>query len=300
MGVTFSCCNKTEVVNGDAATTASSQPAASRSAVGDETKIRGSVFFSALESATPSMRYVPSHVPNYLPRGSVAMDDPASLLRAAPERQKLRQTLMIKQDLDEPTVRVELRGYPGDLTQEELDTCLAFRQALKEKDDPSYREMVDAFKEVEEEPYALCRFLRGRDFDLNATLEMMEGTIATWKEGKPYDFYPTIEGAVGCPAPVFLSLYPYFYSGVGKNGCPVAYLKAGSLSVEGVECVTDLDNVQCYMWCVRMWTSNTRTLLWANPIVFSLSHAGTHSCTSSVKRSRERKLLTPLQFDAKV
>jgi len=219
----------------------------------DETATRESVFYDALQTATASMLYVPSPLPNYHPRGSVAMDDPESLLGSIPSNKKLRQTMIIQQHLDEPQVKLELRGYPGDLTKEEMETCLAFRHALKEKDDPSYKEMVEAFKEVEDEPFALCRFLRGRNFDLNATLAMMDDSLVTWKEGKPHDFYPTIEGAVGCPAPVFLSLYPFFYSGVAKNGCPVAYLKAGGMKVEGVECVTDLDNVQSYMWNAFMY-----------------------------------------------
>jgi len=92
------------------------------------------------------------------------MDDPESLLGSIPSNKKLRQTMIIQQHLDEPQVKLELRGYPGDLTKEEMETCLAFRHALKEKDDPSYKEMVEAFKEVEDEPFALCRFLRGRNF----------------------------------------------------------------------------------------------------------------------------------------
>lgn len=249
MGAVCSCFQKKEPENGTAtAATSTKRAATAKSDTGDETKRRESVFYDALQSATESMQYVPPSIPNYLPRGSVAMDDPDSLLRSRPATQKLRQTLMIKEHLDEPSVRVELRGYPGDLTQEELDTCLAFRKAIKEKEDPSYKEMVEQFKQVEEEPYALCRFLRGKNFDLDEALANMDANIETWKDGKPHDFYPSIEGAVGCPAPVYLSLFPYFYSGVARNGCPVAFLKAGALSVEGVECVTDLDCVAKYMW----------------------------------------------------
>jgi hypothetical protein len=247
MGGALSCCKQKQ--DNVAASKADSNKQQERSAQsGDETKRRESIFYDALQSATLSMMYAPSPLPNYRPRGSVAMDDPESLLRSNRQNVNLRATLMVKQHLDEPTVKVELRGYPGDLTQQEMETCLAFRQALKDQEDPTYKEMTEEFKDVEEEPYALCRFLRGRDFDMDASLEMMGESIPTWKEGKPHDFYPTIEGAVGCPAPVFLSLFPYFYSGVGKNGCPVAYLKAGALSVEGIECVTDLDKIQCYMW----------------------------------------------------
>ncbi len=224
-----------------------------RGSVPDETRKRGSVFYDALEEETPSMRYIPTPLPNYRPRGSVAMDDPDSLLRSIPTNKRLRQTIIIKEHLDEPTIKLELKGYPGDLTKEEVETCLAFRKAINEQDDPAFKEMTVAFKDVEDEPFALCRFLRGRQFDLDSTIQMMLENIPTWNDGKPHNFYPTIEGAVGCPAPVFLTQFPYFYSGIAKNGCPVAYLQAGSLQVEGIECVTDLENVQYYMWNAFMY-----------------------------------------------
>ena len=224
-----------------------------RGSVADETRKRGSIFYDALEEETVSMRYIPTPLPNYRPRGSVAMDDPESLLRSIPSNKRLRQTIIIKEKLDEPTVNLELRGYPGDLTKEEMETCLAFRKAIKEQDDPAFREMIVAFKDVEDEPFALCRFLRGRQFDLDLTIQMMNDSIPTWTDAKPHNFFPTIEGAVGCPAPVFLTQFPYLYSGVAKNGCPVAYLQAGSLKVEGIECVTNLQNVQYYMWNAFMY-----------------------------------------------
>lgn len=70
------------------------------------------------------------------------MDDPDSLLRSGKRVAPLRKTMMVKQSLDAPTVKLDLKGYPGELTRDELQTCLDFRQALKEQDDPSYREMV--------------------------------------------------------------------------------------------------------------------------------------------------------------
>jgi hypothetical protein len=224
-----------------------------RGSVDDETRKIGSIYYDACEVETASMRYIPTALPNYRPRGSVAMDDPNSLLRSIPNSKRLRQTIIIKENLDEPTVNLELRGYPGDLTEEEMETCLAFRKAIKEQDDPAYKEMIVAFEDVEDEPFALCRFLRGRQFDLDSTMEMMHDNIPTWNDGKAHDFYPTIEGAVGCPAPVFLTQFPYFYSGVAKNGCPVGYLRAGSLQVDGIECITNLENVKNYMWNAFMY-----------------------------------------------
>jgi hypothetical protein len=108
--------------------------------------------------------------------------------------------------------------------------------------------MIDSFKPVEEEPYALCRFLRARKFVVEDAMSMMEGNIDKWKAARAHDFYPSIEIAVGCPASVFLAQFPYFFFGNSKNGCPVRYLMAGRLKGEGIECVTELDCIKGYMW----------------------------------------------------
>jgi hypothetical protein len=60
------------------------------------------------------------------------------------------------------------------------------------------------------------------------------------------DFYPTIEDAVVCPGSVFLTQYPYLFSGKAKNGCPINYQLVGKLRAEGIECLTELDRVRCY------------------------------------------------------
>ena len=56
--------------------------------------------------------------------------------------------------------------------------------------------------------------------------------------------------ALRAPVNVFLTQMPTIYSGCAKNGSPVAYAKADGLSVEGMECLTDLDNIERYAWYV--------------------------------------------------
>jgi hypothetical protein len=211
----------------------------------DETTRRESVYYDARQSPTSSMFFSPADMPCIHPRGSIYMDDPKTLLRS-PDRAPKRRSLIVRLKLEEPRVKLDQRGYPGNLTDEELDACLTFQQTLKEKSDSSYQAMVDAFAPVEEEPYALCRLLRARNFKLDDIMKMMDEYVANWKTIEENQFYPTIEDAVGCPGSVFLTQYPCLFSGKAKNGCPINYQLVGKLRAEGIECLTELDRVRCY------------------------------------------------------
>lgn len=54
--------------------------------------------------------------------------------------------------------------------------------------------------------------------------------------------------ALGAPVNVFLTQLPSLYSGCAKNGSPVSYAFAANLSVEGIECLTELENIEKYAW----------------------------------------------------
>lgn len=239
-----------ENVNDKSAPTASE---ARRSSIGipsrhDECTMKESVYYDARQSATESMvayNYTPASLPNYIPRGSVVMEQPETLLLDSNFSKKRRQTILITHDLEEPLLKVDARGYPGNLNPEELEACLDFRRALKEN--PDQREVVTSFSEIEEEPYALCRYLRARNFNTQDTLEMIDASMSTFQRYKRHDFYPTIEQAVGCPGSVLLTQYPYLFSGNAKNGCPVNYQMIGRVKMEGVACVTELDYIANYV-----------------------------------------------------
>ena len=83
-----------------------------------------------------------------------------------------------------------IHGYPGELNQEELDACLKFREELKQRD-PAFREMVRAYSPAEEEEFALCRFLRAREFNVDEIFAMLDGNGAVdiWKNARENDFY---------------------------------------------------------------------------------------------------------------
>lgn len=221
-----------------------------------------SVFFDAAEDESSALYpYAPATGPDPHSPASVSIADPESLLGSrevdsAHNKQrwksaKLHNTLTIKEHLDEPGVNYHGRGYPGELTEEELSDCLRFRSELnrrKTDGESRYRQMVDAFHGVEEEAYALCRFLRARKFDVEAVFEMMEEGLDVWKEASEHNFFPDPDVAVGAPVSVLLTQYPMVYSGISKNGSAISYFQAGQLKVEGIDCVTDLENLTNMLW----------------------------------------------------
>ena len=263
---------------------------------GNGAERRETVFVDAHETEKDDwsylMMYMPATVANTHVRGSVAMDDRASLLATAAglaaataamagsgadgsgggasssRDLALRSGSLIRHRLSviigalqQPHVKINVPGYPGELTEHEVDACLQFRRRLEEKaklvDDANgrhYQEIVDAFHSVEEEPYALCRFLRARKFDVDAVMDMVEHGVEIWKEGKKHNFFPDANVAVGNPISVLRTQYPVVYSGIAKNGCAVSYFKAGQISVEGVECVTTLEKLTNLGWHQMIYT----------------------------------------------
>jgi len=155
---------------------------------------------------------------------------------------------------------VDAQGYPGNLTEEELRVCREFRNMLKSEDpyrnDSAYVEMVlQPLQPAEDEPYAICRFLRARNFDIPRVLEMIAGEplgsspggtlpLETWKKardngtsksGEP--FYPTCRDAVGYDDGVFYTQFPCVHSGLAKNGTIASYVRVGSVTVAGIRCL---------------------------------------------------------------
>ena len=150
------------------------------------------------------------------------------------------------------------RGYPGDLTAEELETCLTFRDDLKESH-PAFKAMVMAMHPYESEAFALCRFLRARDFDIEDVFTMLEEKeqIEHWTQAhhqdpnlfREFDNLNLVPEFCGCPLGVFLTQFPLLYRGIGKNGAIIVYLRAGKINCPGVECIVgDLSNALPFVW----------------------------------------------------
>ena len=145
-------------------------------------------------------------------------------------------------------------GYPGELTEQELDICLDFREQLKTRN-PAYREMVLSMCPYESEAFALCRALRSRKFHIEDVFTMLneKNQLDNWQEMKTqhhfYEKFHDIKQFNGCPLSVFMTQYPMIASGIGKNGAIVVYFKCGQVSVPGVECIVgDLVNALPFCW----------------------------------------------------
>lgn len=54
---------------------------------------------------------------------------------------------------------VREKGFPGELTEEELEAVKLFQKELQTRD-PIYNQIVRHMSSVEKEAFALCRFLR--------------------------------------------------------------------------------------------------------------------------------------------
>ena len=163
-------------------------------------------------------------------------------------------------------VVVEERGYPGQLNAVELEECLKLYHKLQEdyllqssgssttaddhdNDNNSVLyDMVYQFRQVEDVPYALCRFLRSTKFQSNKLLKKLQTLKKGWKQAAAQDFYPDPAKALGVPMPIFLQMYPFVYYGNAKNGCPVSYLKAGHIQTEGMASVTTVERMEAFFW----------------------------------------------------
>lgn len=144
---------------------------------------------------------------------------------------------------------ITTHGYPGQLTDEELEACLKFRDELKTRD-PVYREMVRAYAPAESEAFALCRFLRARNFDVDAVFAMLNESdaVGVWKEAREHNFYRDFEGNYGCPLSVFMALYPVVTAGIAKNGATMLYFKPSNMDIHGLECVCNVSDLLPMLW----------------------------------------------------
>jgi len=164
---------------------------------------------------------------------------------------------LVSKHLSKTTPGTQGRGYPGELTEAELETCLKFREELKKRD-PAFKEMVMAMCPYESEAHALCRILRGRDFDLEDVFNMLQehNQPEDWNavKSKDPDFFKDLNAIPefnNCPLPVIMTQYPIMYAGIGENGAFITYYKLGQVSIAGIECIVgDIVNTLPYFWNV--------------------------------------------------
>lgn len=119
--------------------------------------------------------------------------------------------------------------------------------------DPAVLEQIYSFRDIEEEPYTICRWLRATKFDADAILKRCEENQEMFEAAKQQDFSPNVGETIGAPFSVFLSQYPFLPIGRAKNGCPVNYFQAGRINPEGIMSMTSIDRIQGYFWWSFMW-----------------------------------------------
>jgi hypothetical protein len=231
----------------------------------------GTMFFDAEQSfrdVVQSMIYPPAST---MRARNVSMLSPDTLLSPANKRSSeadifssavgeqgetitkppVRESVVaITKTLQSDSFGVATCGYPGELTDYELEACLKFREELKKRD-PAYKEMVHAYAPAEDEAFALCRFLRARAFDVDEIFKMLDeqDAITVWKKAREANFHRDLEAVYrNCPIAVILQLFPVVISGLAKNGATMFYFKPGNIDVNGLECVADLPELVPLTW----------------------------------------------------
>jgi len=153
-------------------------------------------------------------------------------------------------------------GFPGRLNQAEFDSVLQFKYKLQHKEDQTYWNMATHFIDVESEAFALCRFLRARNFNVDQTFEMMSEHIDIWREASINNFYPDMANDIGLRMSDLLTQYPFLYMGNGRQGFPVCYLEAGKMSIDGVLCMATLKQMQKVQWHITTYTTKRHFEMW--------------------------------------
>ena len=119
---------------------------------------------------------------------------------------------------------------------------------------PAVAEQVYSLRDIEDEPYTICRWLRATKFNADEILTRLSENQYLFEEAKEHDFYgPNIEDHLGCPFSVFLSQYPFLAVGRGKNGSPVNYFLAGKINPEGILALCTIEQLKSYFWFSFMY-----------------------------------------------
>ncbi|CAJ1932649.1 unnamed protein product [Cylindrotheca closterium] len=252
---------------------------------GDEEASRGSLFFfDAVENPLGEDEYPPIFTTAIQhPKRRVTLEDPITMLHHAPtdrvsddddgddelltrqgpiadhlsgsqrfETISRRPTLEHTKALQGPRVPQAEKGFPGGLTVAELEECQKFLRGLKLLD-PGVMNQVYSFRDVEEEPYTICRWLRATKFNADEILQRLAENQAMFEKAQAAEFYPQPDVAIGAPVSVFLTQYPFLPIGSARNGCPVNYFMAGKINPEGIWSMTTVERLEGFFWWSFMW-----------------------------------------------
>jgi len=158
--------------------------------------------------------------------------------------------------MKESNATVGLRdwGYPGYLTEDEFAVFESFRQEVfSEGRTDNFRSTVFSFDRAKEEvPYALCRWLRARKYNLADTIKMVEEAMECTNAPRRHNFYPDPSAALSVERSLYIKQYPQIYYGHAKNGCPVFISQPGRLNIEAIGCLTSIPSIINFHWHAMM------------------------------------------------
>lgn len=123
--------------------------------------------------------------------------------------------------------------------------------------DPGVMNQVYSFRDVEEEPYTICRWLRATKFKADDILQRLAENQSMFEKAQANDFYPKPDETIGAPVSVFLTQYPFLPIGSARNGCPVNYFMAGKINPEGIWSMTTVERLEGFFWWSFMWKMKT-------------------------------------------
>lgn len=165
---------------------------------------------------------------------------------------KLKQIHMKKSSLlhskEGDAIGLRDQGYPGFLTEKEYEIFTDFRNKVYRRD-KDFRDTTFAFQSADEdEEYALCRWLRARKYNLDATIKMIEEATDCRADVKRNDFYPSLDVALGVESSLYKKEYPQLYYGSTKDGYPLFISQPGRMNIDAIELLTTKSGLINYHW----------------------------------------------------
>ncbi|KAM3308020.1 phosphatidylinositol transfer protein 3 [Capsicum chacoense] len=140
------------------------------------------------------------------------MEGKAEVVTMKPNGDELLCKKRMKQEAAAATGKEEIQMRCDDTITEQEMNKIELMRALVEKQDPSIKEVDD---------YALRRFLRARDLDIQKSAAMFLKYLK-WRQS----FVP--KGSISvCEVPNEIAQNKMFMQGVDKKGCPIAVVFGG-------------------------------------------------------------------------
>mmetsp|Transcript_12725 Transcript_12725/g.16724 ORF Transcript_12725/g.16724 Transcript_12725/m.16724 type:complete len:401 (+) Transcript_12725:139-1341(+) len=139
---------------------------------------------------------------------------------------------------------LETWGLPDHLTTDQTEKLQDLKNRVSEAD------LQQIKFDVESQDSALCRYLRARKFDVDASFEMIENCRnRRLEDGVSECVQDGPSACLKCPAEVYKCFNPEWYVGFDKAHRLVSIQKPGLLNTAAIDCLTTTENILRYHWC---------------------------------------------------